>query len=432
MMAETGSDGVKLERGPLGMPAHPLLPAILGEIHSRPFQLLSTPRSMIRLAFLIEPGKVEQHVASLSRLVESRGGPRPAADARHLSRDWGPGQLRWERHTEFTTWTFDAPGVAGLDEPLRGHPFGEGFSPPGPVICAMRLDLLPVEAKDAALAFFDPTSLCYSEVDGGLAEAASDFRQDGDGLTRLVVLDKGLGPARAGALTQRILEVETYRTLALLGLPEARRLAPELGRIESELSRITSALQKGAVESRKLLDELIALSAELEADAVATLSRFGASRAYEEIVAQRLSVLEETGIQGYEAWRAYLQRRIGPAMRTCRILQERQENLSEKLARAADLLRTRVDVELEQQNRDLLASMDRRARVQLRLQQTVEGLSVVAISYYGVGLINYLAHGVEDAGLALRPGLVTAISVPIVLLAVGWLVRRIRRHTGED
>jgi uncharacterized membrane-anchored protein len=428
-MAQGENEDATAARGPLGMPAHPLLPAILGEIHSRPFQLLSTPRSMIRLAFLVEPGKPEPHIASLSRLVESRGGPRPAADARHLSRAWGAGRLRWERHTEFTTWTYDAPGVGDLDAPLRGHPFGEGFSPPGPVICGMRLDLLPEEAKDAALAFFDPTSLCYSEVDGGTAEAVSDFRQDGDGLTRIVVLDKGLGPARAGALTQRILEIETYRTLALLGLPEARRLAPELGRIEDELARITAALQKGAVESRMLLDELIALSAELEADAVATLSRFGASRAYEEIVAQRLAVLEETGIPGHEEWRAYLQRRIGPAMRTCRIVQERQENLSEKLARAADLLRTRVDVELEQQNRDLLTSMDRRAQMQLRLQQTVEGLSVVAISYYGVGLVGYLAHGAEDAGLHLRPGVVTAISVPFIVAAVAWLVRRIRRQS---
>jgi uncharacterized membrane-anchored protein len=260
---------------------------------------------------------------------------------------------------------------------------------------------------------------------------ASDFRQDADGLTRIAVLDHGLGPARAGALTQRLLEIETYRTLALMGLPEAQRLAPDLARIEGELARITGALQKGSVESRQLLDELIALSAEVEADAVATLSRFGASRAYEEIVSQRLAVLSETPIPGYEVWKSFLQRRMGPAMRNCQAVQSRQESLSAKLARLADLLRTRVDVELEQQNRDLLSSMNRRAKLQLRLQRTVEGLSIAAVSYYVVGLVSYVAHGVEDSGVAVSPALVTAAAVPIAVLAVALIVQRIRRRNSD-
>ena len=118
-------------------------------------------------------------------------------------------------------------------------------------------------------------------------------------------------------------------------------------------------------------------------------------------------------------------------MRTCRTVSERQETLSGKLARAADLLRTRVDVELEQQNRDVLQSMNRRAKLQLRLQQTVEGLSVAAVSYYVVGLISYLAHGAEDAGMHLDPTIVAAISVPFVVAAIALIVRRIRRRNGE-
>jgi uncharacterized membrane-anchored protein len=415
-------------RGPLGIAGHRLLPQIQGEVHARPFQLLETPRTIVQLAFLVEPGTLAAHIAALSRIVEARGGTPPGPDARHLTIEWGKGRLRWERHTEFTKWTYDAPANGELGDSLKGHPFGETFTPPGPVIAAARLDLLPADARDATLAFFDPTSLCLSSVDGGQAEAVSDFRQDADGLTRIVVLDHGLGPARAGALTQRLLEIETYRTLALLGLPEAQRLAPQLGHIESELSRITEALQKGTAASRTLLDELIALSAELEADAVATLSRFGASRAYEEIVTQRLAVLNETPVPGYELWKSFLQRRIGPAMRNCRAVQNRQESLSAKLARSADLLRTRVDVELEQQNRDLLSSMNRRAKLQLRLQQTVEGLSIAAVSYYVVGLVSYVAHGVEETGVELNPGIVVASAVPMALLVVGLIVYRIRRH----
>jgi uncharacterized membrane-anchored protein len=115
-------------------------------------------------------------------------------------------------------------------------------------------------------------------------------------------------------------------------------------------------------------------------------------------------------------------------MRNCQAVQNRQESLSAKLARSADLLRTRVDVELEQQNRDLLSSMNRRAKLQLRLQQTVEGLSIAAVSYYVVGLVSYVAHGVEETGVELNPGIVAAAAVPVALLVIGLIVYRIRRH----
>lgn len=416
---------------PFGLTGHPQRMRVLGEIHSRPFQLTPTPRTILQLTFTIEGGDPSTHFRSLRDMLQRHGAPRPDPDARHVSMDLGKGRLRWERYTEFSSWTFDAPATASLDEPLDGHPFGEGFTSPGPLISATRLDLLPPERADAIPAFFDPTSLSYSEMDGGLAAVATDFHQDAEGFTRIVAIDRGLGPARAGALTQRLIEVETYRTLALLGLPEAQRLAPRLGRIEGELARITASLHAGTVESAKLLDELIALSAELEADAVATLYRFGASRAYDEIVNQRLDVLQETPIPGYDTWGAFLRRRQAPAMRTCRTVSERQETLSVKLARAADLLRTRVDVELEQQNRDLLQSMNRRAHLQLRLQQTVEGLSVAAVSYYVVGLIGYLAHGAEEASAPIHPTVIAALAVPFVVVAVALVVRRVRRRHGE-
>lgn len=416
---------------PFGLSGHPLRARVLGEIHSRPFQLTDTPRTILQLAFIVEGGDAPAHVGSLAAVLEKYGAQPPEADARHLSLDLGSGRLRFERYTEFSSWTFDAPATAKLDEPFRGHPFGDGFKSPGPLMSATRLDLLPQDRANEAPSFFDPTSLSFSEMDGGAAAVATDFRQDAEGFTRIVVIDRGLGPARAGALTQRLIEIETYRTLALLGLPEAQRLAPKLGRIEAELARIAAALHAGTVESARLLDELIGLSAELESDSVASLYRFGASRAYDEIVSQRLEVLQETPIHGHETWAAFLRRRQAPAMRTCRTVSERQEALSSKLARSADLLRTRVDVELEQQNRDVLRSMDRRAKLQLRLQQTVEGLSVAAISYYVVGLIGYLAHGAEDAGATVDPTIVTAIAVPFVVLAIAFVVRRIRRRNDD-
>ena len=180
--------------------------------------------------------------------------------------------------------------------------------------------------------------------------------------------------------------------------------------------------------SQELLAELTELAAELEADAASSLYRFGASRAYDGIVAERLLALDEAAVPGYDTWATFLQRRVAPAMRTCRSVEERQANLSRKLTRARrQLLRTWVDVEVEKQNRDLLASMNNRARLQLRLQQTVEGLSVAAVSYYVVGLIGYLAKGTSVFGKVVAPELITAASVPVALLVVWWLVRKARR-----
>ena len=177
--------------------------------------------------------------------------------------------------------------------------------------------------------------------------------------------------------------------------------------------------------------DLTELAAELEADAVSSLYRFGASRAYDGIVRERLDALDEAAVPGFDTWGGFLQRRVAPAMRTCRSVEERQANLSRKLTRATTLLRTWVDVEVEKQNRDLLASMNNRARLQLRLQQTVEGLSVAAVSYYVVGLIGYLAKGVPMFGHALAPEVITAASVPLAILLVWWGVRRVRRSHQE-
>jgi uncharacterized membrane-anchored protein len=239
-----------------------------------------------------------------------------------------------------------------------------------------------------------------------------------------------LGSERAGAVVQRIIELETYRTLALLGLPEAQRLLPSINRIEKRLGEVTEEMRSTdkLVDNHRLLGELTALASELEAGATASLFRFGASRAYNEIVQLRLQTIGERKVEGLPTWSSFLARRMAPAMRTCITTEERQANLSEKLARAANLLRTRVDVELEQQNRDLLRSMNERTRLQLRLQTTVEGLSVAAISYYVVGLFGYLVKGAHDEGVPVNVSFATALFVPAAVLAIWWVVRRVRRR----
>jgi uncharacterized membrane-anchored protein len=416
----------------MGFPAHEGRPGAIGEVHARPHPLIEAPRVLVQLSFMTDGGSAVDH-AVLAELSRRLGIAAPDRQARHHAMKWGKGTLRWERHTEFSTYLWEGPLGAAKGRKAEDSPFGNGFSAPGTVISGIRLEMREwTPESEPLIAGFDMESLCHSLVENGLAAIATDFRQDGDGLTRILVLDRGLSASRRGALAQRLIEIETYRTLAMLGLPLAQSLSGRLRRIEDRLAEITGAMRAGGRGGgQELLAELTELAAELEADAAASLYRFGASRAYDGIVEERLAALGEEAVPGHDTWAGFLQRRVAPAMRTCRSVEERQANLSRKLTRATTLLRTWVDVEVEKQNRDLLASMNNRAKLQLRLQQTVEGLSVAAVSYYVVGLVGYLAKGITVFGISLKPELVTALSVPVAILAVWWGVRRIRRTHSE-
>jgi uncharacterized membrane-anchored protein len=417
----------------MGFPAHLDRSGAIGEVHARPHPLIEPPRLLVQLSFMTDAGSGADQ-AVLADVSRRQGVAAPDGKARHHALKWGRGTLRWERHTEFSTWLWEGPPADEWSRGFEELPFGNGFSQPGTVISGIHLEIRKWTTESERLVGgFDQESLCNSLVENGQAAAITDFRQDGDGLTRILVLDKGLSAARTGALAQRLLDIETYRTLCMLGLPVAQTLSARLRRIEDRLAELTGRMR--AVEQRDsqaLLAELTELAAELEADAAASLYRFGASRAYYGIVEERLAALAEEAAPGHESWAGFLKRRVAPAMRTCRSVEERQASLSEKLTRATTLLRTWVDVEVEKQNRNLLASMNNRARLQLRLQQTVEGLSVAAVSYYVVGLIGYLAKGSTLFGVAPQPEVTTAVSVPFVLLGVWWLVRRIRRSHRDE
>ncbi len=434
MSAEVSIGGGKGGR----LTPHPLRAAILGEVHARPFTAIETPHRILHFAFETAGERGRADRTALTAFCARRGLEPPKESAKHHRAALGGATLRWEQHSEFTTYTWELPA----DAATPFHPAASALAgpmadlpQPGPLLVALDLHLLPDVETGITGRLFDRASLAVAENSDGLALFATDFQPDPAGFVRILVLDRGLGAERAGALVQRIIELETYRTLALLGLPEAQRLAPSISRIETRLTEVTEEMRKTGelVDNHRLLDELTALAAELEAGAAASMFRFGASRAYNEIVQLRLQTIGERKVGGLPTWSSFLARRIAPAMRTCITTEERQATLSEKLARAANLLRTRVDVELEQQNRDLLKSMNERTRLQLRLQTTVEGLSVAAVSYYVVGLFGYLVKGVHDEGVPVNVSLATALFVPVAVLAIWWIVRRIRRrHIAGD
>jgi uncharacterized membrane-anchored protein len=425
MTAEvTIADGARLT-------PHPMRAAVLGEVHARPFTPLTSPCRLLHFAFETTSEAAKADRAALAEFCARRGLDPLRENAKQHRLAFGGSVLRWEQHSEFTTYTWELAG--------DGTPFDPAASAlasamaelpqPGPVLVALDLHLI-AGALDNFEALFERASVAVAENREADALFATDFQPDPGGFVRILVLDRGMSPDRAGALAQRLIELETYRTLALLGLPEAQRLGPSIHRIETRLAEVTDQMRhsEGLTGNNRLLDELTALAAELEAGAAASLYRFGASRAYNEIVQMRLATIGERPVDGFPTWSAFLARRMQPAMRTCTTTEERQANLSQKLARAANLLRTRVDVEVEQQNRDLLKSMNARTRLQLRLQTTVEGLSVAAISYYVVGLFAHIAEGAAAEGVHVNVRLATALFVPVAVLAIWWIVRRIRRR----
>jgi uncharacterized membrane-anchored protein len=418
------------------LPPHAQRAVILGEVHARPFTAIETPRRVLHFGFDTTGERAEADRAALSDFCARRGLFAPKPTDKHHRVVFGTTALRWEQHSEFTTYTWElASGTtAGATTPFHppagtlATPMGL-VPPPGPLLVA--IDLHIVHAEGVALErLLDRASLAAAENSDATAVYATDFQCDPEGYVRILVLDRALGAERAGALVQRVLELETYRTLALLGLPEAQRLAPAVTRIERRLAEIAEEMRTvdSFAANQHLLGELTALAAEIEAGGAQSLFRFGASRAYYEIVRLRLETIGERKVGGLPTWSSFMARRVAPAMRTCLTTEERQTALSAKLARAADLLRTRVDVALQQQNQDLLKSMDTRTKLQLRLQQTVEGLSVAAISYYVVGLLGYLAKAAHDGGLPVAPSLATAAAVPPVVLGVWLMLRRLRKH----
>jgi uncharacterized membrane-anchored protein len=419
--------------------SHPLRRQVLDELHARPFQPVETPSRTLWQAFATRDVAVAAERAALTAWCEVTGAARPAEEANFHQAVFPQARLRWERHSEFSTYGWEVSHAAAepfawpLAEPT---PLGESLAAPGPLLVAVDLALVKADSLPADWpALFDPASLCVSEVHDGAAMIATDFRQDPRGFTRILVADRSLTPALAGALVQRLLEIETYRTFALLGLPEAQRVGPIIGRIERALVDVAERMKTatGLDSNAGLLDTLVAQAAELEAEAAVSSFRFGATRAYDALVRSRLAVIGEARVDGHSTWAAFLDRRLAPAMRTCQTISDRQAELSQKLARASNLLRTRVDIELERQNKVLLQTMSDRGRLQLRLQQTVEGLSVAAVSYYVLGLLGYLFKGAKDAGaFPFEPTVATAFALPLVVLAVALVVRRIRRSHGES
>ncbi len=420
------------------IPDHPLRYATVNELHARPFPALEVPSTAVYVA-IKEPVQAQNRDRALDRqhllaLLDRYASAHPQPDATHFSGPIGRSELKWESHTEFVTYSAFTKGLARRAfDPADAEVFPEDWlaAAAGARLTSVliRVEAMP-DSEDTLLATLDdwfvPESLAVSRVVDGAAVVAGDFRIDPAGHMRFAVFVRaGTGPRRVGRIVQRLCEIETYRAMSMLGLMRSRDLSGRLNTLDPRLSTLVSGLDNPEPAPETALHDLLTISAELESLAVQFSFRFGATSAYEAIVNQRIEVLREERIRGRQTFAEFMMRRYDPAMRTVKSAESRLNAMAERAERAAELLRTRVDVERSAQNQKLLESMDRRADLQLRLQRTVEGLSVVAISYYAVNLLAYLVEPIAHR-MHIAHGTLLAILTPLVVLGVWAMVRRIR------
>jgi len=422
--------------------SHPQRIALHNEIHARPPEAMTAPLAISHLVMLGDGQDREASRAHLASLLRDHHLPLPDAQSTHIRMDLGAFRIRWELHTEFVTWTFsraiDAKGF-GEREPVTAieavpQAWLDGL--PGQCLASLHLWVLPTVAFGSGTLVkhvLNEDTLVASAVADGLGEVYTDFALHADGFSRMVLLVGSVTPRRLGRLVQRLLEIDTYRMAALLGLPAAREAAAVLAFAERELAELAGAIRvAGRHEEPQLLDRLTKLAGQVESQYAGTHSRFSASAAYFELVDRRIDDISESRLAGLQTIGEFMDRRLSPARSTCAWATRRQDALSQRVSRISNLLRTRVEIEQQQSSQALLAAMNTRQGLQLKLQATVEGLSVAAITYYIVGLVSYLAKGAHVIGWPWSAESTAASAIPVVAIGVWWSLRRLHSRVFSD
>jgi uncharacterized membrane-anchored protein len=429
-------------------PNDPLRTTLHNEVHARPSARVRLPALITYVAVLNAGISREGECEHLRRLPGQQGLTLESLDSNFLRLRLDGYTVKWERHTEFTRYsivqTLSEGALLGATEPdlTSGLVVPPGWlcSIPGATVAAIQIALLlgDLTNERALMAqaqhWFGGGTVVASQLGHGHSWAATQFRIGADGFERmLVIAPPGTTETRAGRISQRLLELETYRLMALRGLPVAKALAPMLAEAERALADITARLEHKPASDQDLLDTLVSLAARVERATAEHSYRFSATRAYDTLVAQRLTELREKAIPGTQTLGEFMQRRLSPAMATVAATAQRLASLSERVARTSALLRTRVDIATEVQNQVLLEKLTRGQEMQLRLQSTVEGLSIAAISYYVISLLLYGGKALKALGVPVNPEMAAGALVPVVLWAVWHTTQRIhaKLHAGH-
>ncbi|MGJ7459248.1 DUF3422 domain-containing protein [Halomonas sp. MA07-2] len=400
------------------------------ELHARPSIYFEGPAHLHHYAFLDDDGVAED---ILGRIAEVAGKTPDVESAQEIL-DLGDQTLKWERHTEFFTVTLLVPSPDRA-EPWPSPPplLAEISAKHSRALISASLILVEAEASwggDAeAYGFRDPAG---SSVGDGDAIIWSDFRLTAEGVNRILLVNRGLNAFRLGRMTRRLLEIETYRMMASLALPVAKEMSLELLDYELELGEL-SERNNGDEEAspRPLLTAIVLLSARLEHAGARSRQRFSATEAYARIVFNRIEELREERLGDRPRLGTFILRRFRPTVHYCAAINQRQENLAESVARLNDLLRTRAQVEIEEQNSEILQSLNERTSSQLKIQKAVEGLSIIAISYYLFSLFKLGLQSLGALGLVIAPSIAAVVLAPLglgIIVLLIWRIQRAKNH----
>lgn len=436
------SDGATLESlsPDISAPAitldvHPWRSSLYEELHNRPSPIIEGACQITHFTVMFGDAKeaVYEHVVDLCKRFSL---PAPAEDSSCLYMDFGGFELRWEMHLEFANFTFICPKVEPFSaDALSFIPKDWLSTIPGNVVVALHLALIDHEPSTEELhKWFEGQRWNGSRVAFERGAAWTAFKLHSDGFGRMVTHGNGLNSYQKGRLVQRLIEIETYRLMSLLGLPAARELNPAITLIENDLAILNQRIAdiQNEHDERSLLTELSLLAAKIEQHRSDTNFRFSATKAYYDLVSDRLLQLHESHMDGVQSLQEFLERRLSPGIKTCQAVRDRLEDLSRRIHRTTSLLRTRVELSIEAQNQTLLASMNRRSHLQLRLQQTVEGLSVVAISYYVLALMGFAFDASSALGVPVNKDIASGIAMPLIIGSIYFAMHRIRKHLTKQ
>ncbi len=425
-------------------PSDPQRELLHNEVHARPPASIRMPALVTYVALSNTDVTREQECEHLRKLPGREGMCVEDLAANFLRLQMPTYTLKWERHTEFTRYSI----VQALPQGFRLSDSDPDLSSqlatpgswladiPGRTVAAIQLVMVEalIEPASDVLAqarhwLGDRTLIASLMGNQGHSIAVTDFSLRSDGFERmLVVAPPDTSETRAGRIVTRLFEIETYRLMALRGLPVAKSLGALLAHSETALADITAQMENKSRTDQSLLDTLIGLAAGVERATAEHSYRFSATRAYDALVRERIAELRERPVPGTQTLGEFMRRRMSPAMATVAATAQRLSSLSERITRASDLLRTRVDIVTEEQNQQLLAKLTKGQDMQLRLQSTVEGLSIAAISYYVISLIHYLGKAGKAAGMSINPELLAGAMIPPVLWLVWRTIRSIHRR----
>lgn len=410
------------------MENHPLRERITTEVHARPFQPLRPELGLIHIAVSCEPGESGLDSA-LASLLDQLKLSQPDHLNRFFYQESEQFALRYEPHNEFyslTLYQFGDPHAADLAELWQ--------SLPGQLLSGVKISFKGADTEKPDLrSEFGERQVSGGEVMGGAARVWTDFYPTDDhGFVKVLVHDISLKAFQAGRLLQRLCEIETYRHMALLALPTAQSSMPQLTDMDQELADITHEIADHA-NAQCLLKRLMRLAARVEELSADTANRFSATQAYFALVDSRLAELREERISGLQTVAQFMERRLDPAKRTCQAANDRIERLSRRIARTTELLRSQVDLSIEQQNQQLLTGLNNRAKRQLRLQAKLESFTIIVVTYYAFDLLERSIRNMVSAD-ALRDQIlmILSFSVPLIAGLLWWYVGKLLRHYSEE